>query len=374
MLADKLREGGIYFKNPSKDASCPAAYGIFLFTMKQRELSRAFQNGRAYLRAFHRLYEIDKQIRGDKFPSVSQLAENLGVNERTVKRDLAVMRDSFNAPVIYDRKRHGFRYAQTGWTLPLTRLSEGDLLAFFIAENTLRLTGHTPEALQLKHSLSKIASLLPEEISVNLATLGENIRFQNLPFVSVEPKILQTLAQFAIFQQSVEFDYYSPHARQKTHRTADVYLLHNFAGDWYAVSYDHARQDFRDFHVGRMSNLKETNQFFERKTDWNAEKYLKRGFFMMRGGRLTTVEIIFDAYQAQWIRERHYFHPEETREELPGGDLRLSFKIGEQGLEAVARFCLTYAGNCLVEKPKKLRDMVVKKLKEGLRINCEGII
>lgn len=344
---------------------------IFSLAMKQQEFQSVSPDGRAYLRAFYRLYEIDKQICAGNFPSVRQLAESLRVNERTIKRDIAVMRDSFNAPIIYDRKNGGFRYAKTGWTLPLTRLSEGDLLAFFIAENTLRLTGHTPEALQLKHSLAKIASLLPEEISINLATLGENIRFQNLPFVSVEPKILQTLARFAIFQESAEFDYYSPHSQKHTYRIADVYLLHNFAGDWYAVSFDHQSQDFRDFHVGRMSNLKETNKYFERQKGWNAEDYLKKGFFMMRGGRLTTVEILFDAYQAQWIRERATFHPEEKRADLPDGSLRLSFKIGEKGLEAVARFCLTYAGNCRVEKPKKLRELVINKLNAGLRINCE---
>lgn len=334
--------------------------------MKKPEFQSVSQDGRVYLRAFYRLSEIDKQIRSGSFPNVRQLAASLGVNERTVKRDLAVMRDSFNASLIYDRKRRGFRYAKTGWTLPLTRLGEGDLLAFFIAENTLRLTGHTPEALQLKHSLAKIASLLPEEISINLATLGENIRFQNLPFVSVEPQILQTLARFAIFQQSVEFDYYSPHTQEHTHRITDVHLLHNFAGDWYAVSFDHEKQDFRDFHIGRMSNLKATPLYFDRQKNWNAENYLKKGFFMMRGGRLTTVEILFDAYQAQWIRERHYFHPEEVREELPDGSLRLSFKIGEKGLEAVARFCLTYAGNCRVEKPKKLREIIRGKLQKAL--------
>ena len=337
--------------------------------MKIQELQSISPNGRVYLRAFYRLYEIDKYISTGNFPSVSKLAELLCVNERTIKRDLAVMRDSFNAPIIYDRRKGGFRYTKLGWTLPLTRLSEGDLLAFFIAENTLRLTGHTPEALQLKHSLAKIAALLPEEVSINLATLGENIRFQNLPFVSVEPKVLQTLARFAIVQESVEFDYYSPHSQKHTHRTADVYLLHNFAGDWYAVSFDHESQDFRDFHVGRMSNVKETDNYFERQKGWNAEDYLKKGFFMMRGGRLTTVEILFDSYQAQWIRERATFHPEEQREELPDGSLRLSFKIGEKGLEAVARFCLTYAGNCRIEKPKKLREMVVNKLKKGLEIN-----
>jgi predicted DNA-binding transcriptional regulator YafY len=324
---------------------------------------------RVYLRALVRLSKIHKAIASEQYPGIPRLAEIAEVHERTIKRDLDVLRDEFDAPLKYDRRRKGFYFTIEGWSLPLQKITEGELLSFFIAENALRLTGHTPEAVQLKHSLAKIATFLPEEVSVNLATLGENIRFQNLPFVSVEPKILQDLAITAINQQSIEFDYYSPHNRQKTHRRADVHLLHNFAGDWYAVSFDHQAQDFRDFHVGRMTNLQKINHFFERRKDFIAEDYLNRGFFMMRGGRLITVEIHFDSYQAQWIRERNYFHPEEKREELPDGSLRLSFKIGEKGLEAVARFCLTYTGHCRVEKPAKLKEIIKEKLKKGLDLH-----
>lgn len=58
--------------------------------MKQQEFQSASSDGRAYLRAFYRLYEIDKQICAGNFPSVRQLAETLTVNERTIKRDLDV--------------------------------------------------------------------------------------------------------------------------------------------------------------------------------------------------------------------------------------------------------------------------------------------
>lgn len=90
---------------------------------------------------------------------------------------------------------------------------------------------------------------------------------------------------------------------------------------------------------------------------------------MMRGGKLVTVEIHFDVYQSQWIRERQHFHPDERREDLPDGSLRLLFKIGEKGLEAVARFCLTYAGHCRAEKPKKLKEIVREKLLKGLNLH-----
>ena len=327
---------------------------------------------RVYIRALERLSKITGEIASGNYPSSEKLAEIVSVNERTIKRDIRFLRDELDAPIKADRKKGGYCYTLKGWTLPPLKLSEGELLAFFIAENALKFTGHTPEALQLKDSLLKIAALLPGEVSVNLATLGDNVSFQNLPFASVEPQVLNRLAVAAISQRVVEFDYYSPHKQEHTHRTASIHMLHNFAGDWFAISYDHKEKAFRDFHAGRLKNLKETEEEFKLQKDFNAEEYLKRGFFMMRGGRLTTVEIHFDAFQAQWIRERKFFHPDEIREELPDKSLRLSFKIGEKGLEAVARFCLTYAGHCRVEKPKKLRDLVVEKLKRGLELNDES--
>ncbi|MDQ3323503.1 MAG: WYL domain-containing protein, partial [Acidobacteriota bacterium] len=154
-----------------------------------------------------------------------------------------------------------------------------------------------------------------------------------------------------------------------TSRRAGVLLLHNFIGDWFAVCFDKNKSDTRDFHAGRMSNVKLTGETFEAPAGWNAEEYLKTGFYMMRGGRLVNVEIHFDEFQAQWIRERQFFHPDEQREDLPDGSLRLSFRIGEKGLEAVARFCLTYAGHCRAEKPEKLREIVKEKLLKGLSLH-----
>lgn len=328
-----------------------------------------YSRERVYLRAIERIHTVTKEINTGTYPGTKRLAEILKVSTRTVRRDIEFLRNEFDAPLKYDRERKGYFFSQPGWRLPQLKLTEGELLAFFIAENALKFTGHTPEALQLKNSLQKIAALLPGVVSVNLASLGENVSFQNLPFASVEPHTLNRLAIAAISQTAVEFDYYSPHSQQHSHRVVSIHTLHNFAGDWFAISFDHEKQAFRDFHAGRLKNLKETEVPFQQQKDFDAEDYLKRGFFMMRGGRFVTVQIHFDAFQAQWIREREFFHPDEQREELPDKSLRLSFKIGENGLDAVARFCLTYAGHCRVEKPKKLKDLVIKKLQKGLDLH-----
>jgi predicted DNA-binding transcriptional regulator YafY len=112
--------------------------------------------------------------------------------------------------------------------------------------------------------------------------------------------------------------------------------------------------------------LKTTNEFFEPPKNWNKEEHINSGFGMYRGGKLTEVEIIFDKHQSKWMRERNNYHPQETREELSDGRMKLKFTVGENGLEAVARFCLQYAGNFVAVKPEKLREIINKKLKVAL--------
>lgn len=326
---------------------------------------------RVHTRAVARLKQIHDEISAGRCPNSRTLARLLERSERTIKRDLCVMRDELNAPLIYDRARRGWRYREPGWSFPAQKFNEGELLAFFTAAEVLRATGHAPEAVLLRAALAKLAAFLPAEVSVSLATLGEALTFQALPHVTVEPATLQTLARAAAERRTVSFDYHSQHRNEDTRREADVLLLHNFAGDWYAIAYDHLRGEVRDFHAGRIRRLALTETYFDPPIGWDADVYLRRGFYMMRGGRSTTVEIVFDSYQARWMRERQTFHPNERREDLPDGSMRLTFPVGRNGLDAVARFCLAYAGHARAERPAALRRLIRERLTCALKDHIE---
>ncbi len=320
---------------------------------------------RTLYHVYQKLHQLRELIAGDDCPNAARLAEKMEISLRTVKRYLDHLREC-GAPLGNNRKRGGYFFTDPFWQLPAMRLSEGDLLAFFIAEQSLKLLGHSQEAGQLRCSLSKLASFLPQEVSINLTALATGVSFEHLPFAAALPDTLALLTKAAINQQSVSFDYYSPHNREHTTRAVNVLLMHNFAGDWFAVCWDLLKKDYRDFHVGRMSNVLLLNEYFDPPKEWNSAEYLKTGFSMMRGGKLTEVEIVFNDFRAQWIREREFFHPDESREDLPDGSLRLRFTVGEQGLDAVARFCLTYAGDCEAIKPLKLRKIIKEKLAKAI--------
>lgn len=55
-----------------------------------------------------RLLAIDAAIRAGRYPSVPSFMSRFEVSERTVRGDLAFMRERLNAPLEHDRSRGGY--------------------------------------------------------------------------------------------------------------------------------------------------------------------------------------------------------------------------------------------------------------------------
>ena len=321
------------------------------------------------LSQFRRLFNIHQNLANREYLNTAAFSRKLGVHRRTIKRDIAFMRDSLSAPIKYDSSKKGYYYAHLNWEMPLSPLTEGELLAFFVAAIALQGKGTTYEEKTLHKAISKIAASLPEEISVNLSCLFENTSFQSPPHVLVEGKLLQTLHQATVEHELLEISYVSKTSGKSENRRIEPLHLHNHEGTWYVVAFDHKRKQILIFHTARISDLKNSGEYFNPHKDFRKEDYLGDSFGMFRGGKQVKVEILFDEYQSNWMKERNLYHSSEQRRELPDGTLELKFTVGEDGLEAVARFCLQYAGHCQIIKPLKLKEIVKEELKKGLELN-----
>lgn len=333
--------------------------------MGKKANSKKSKKSRIRLRQFAQLYKIHRLIANRGYPTTQKLSDDLEVSSRTVKRYIRFLREEIGAPVKYDKAKNGYYYTHANWEMPLEPLTEGELLAFFIAAIALQGEGGSYEDERLRRALAKISVSLPEEVSVSFECLFNSTSFQAPSHVLADGRMLDELHRAIVEEEEITFDYSSPQSGKSQRRVRPLHL-HNHEGTWYVISFDKLRQDYRDFHTGRISNLKKTNKSLDPPKNWNKDDYLSRGFGMYRGGKKTEVEIIFDEYQSQWMWEQNLFHPKEEREKLPGNKMKLSFSIGENGLEAVARFCLQYTGNFVAVKPQKLREIIREKLAKGL--------
>ena len=99
--------------------------------------------------SLERIAALDRAVRAGEYPNAKTIARLLEVSHRTVQRDVEFLRDRLGAPLEYDPVRNGYVYRDPAFRLPFLTLTEGELVALFLAERVLQQYRGTPYAADL---------------------------------------------------------------------------------------------------------------------------------------------------------------------------------------------------------------------------------
>jgi predicted DNA-binding transcriptional regulator YafY len=313
-----------------------------------------------------RLAALDRMIRAGSYPNARTAAAALEVHPRTVHRDLEFLRDSWGAPVEYCPVRHGFYYRDADYALPLLRLSEGELVALFLAERVMQQYRGTPYASDLATAFRKLTDQLPETVTVDLSHLGGDYSVRGPGAGAADARLFRRVARAVREGRRLELVYWTASRDAVGRRVVDPYHLASIAGDWYLVAYCHLREEVRMFAPGRIRSARETGERFERPAGFRIEDYLDGSFRAVRGdGRPRRVRLLFAASAARYVGERQW-HPSQRLRFRKDGRLELTLRLGD--LEEVTRWVLGYGAACEVLEPPELRERVRAELREALGV------
>lgn len=318
---------------------------------------------REHLRNYERFAWIDVQIRAKKYPNNRKIAEQFEISEKTAQRTIEFMRDRLKAPVEYSPQKRGWFYSKSDYILlPLIQMSEAELLSLLIAEKLIRQYRGLAIGRQIEEAFAKILNSNSDIISVDLNALSEAHSFETTPTTKLDFDTLHNVGRAVSKKLTIEMTYFTATRGKVEERRVDPLHLRNSGGEWYLIAWDHRRKALRDFLVSRIRELTVTNQKFKWPEGVKLEEQLNSGFGMIRGSEPIEVEIIFDEYQARWIRERSKFHHTELREELPDGRLRLQMTV--TALDGVKRFVMQYGAHVTVTQPEELRRAIQVEIKK----------
>jgi len=132
-----------------------------------------------------------------------------------------------------------------------------------------------------------------------------------------------------------------------------LYLIAN------SRTYGGIRISFAVDRITRSTWLK--GQHFTYPQDYSPAQQLD-GAFGLVGGESEKVEIIFDAEQAKYVRERRW-HPTQRFVTLPDGRVRMTMTVS--GTHDVVLWLLGHTGTFEVVQPPALREQVRQRLKAG---------
>jgi predicted DNA-binding transcriptional regulator YafY len=283
----------------------------------------------------------------------SELAEELGVSERTIHRYMGML-DELGIPIYSERGPYGGFSLVRGYRLPPLIFTPEEATALYLGAELVKGIWGTSYHDAAVGATAKLDNVLPEALLQEVQQAQRGLLVTGWLRRDYGPwaPILEELRRCVARRRQIDLVYQS-FRQEYTRRTLDPYALALQWGNWYLVGYCHLRADLRTFRVDRIQEVVPTGETFEVPIDFSARDYLLR----MAEERPTTyyrVVVLFEPEAAHIVRERR----EEWQDlhEHQDGSVTLAFDAGD--LAWPCRWVLTYQDKATVIAPPELATMV----------------
>lgn len=183
-------------------------------------------------------------------PSITgpQLAARVGVDTRTVRRDVVALHD-LGIPVEAERGPAGGYRLRPGYRMPPLMLTGAEAAVIALGLLAARRNG-----LDAEGALAKVLRVLPDLVRMRVEALEDTLHFTGKPPSPDPPDadLVLVLADAALRGRRVAATYRTA-AGAQTDRVLSPYGVVAHGGRWYAPAFDHARRELRAFRVDRLA-------------------------------------------------------------------------------------------------------------------------
>jgi predicted DNA-binding transcriptional regulator YafY len=190
-----------------------------------------------------------------------ELAGELGVTERTLRRDVDRLRSLGYAIAAAPGPSGGGYRLGSGASLPPLALDDAETRALAVALGTPAQTGVAGSETAAIASLAKLDRLLPAHLRRQVTTLRDTTLSLDHSRPTVPSERLVALAECCHIREKVHFRYQTGDGTSGRRRV-EPYRLVATEQNWYLVAHDLDRADWRTFRVDRISDLERSGHTF----------------------------------------------------------------------------------------------------------------
>jgi predicted DNA-binding transcriptional regulator YafY len=176
-----------------------------------------------------------------------QLARRLGIDVRTLRRDVTSLRD-LGIPVEAERGPAGGYRLRPGYRMPPLMLTATEATAV-----ALGLIAARRDGLDADGALAKIRRVLPDEVRLRVEALEQTLGFTGAPHEAMPPQAehLLLLAEAARRGRRVRARYTASDGVESD-RELSPYGVVSHRGRWYVPAHDHGRDALRALRADRF--------------------------------------------------------------------------------------------------------------------------
>ncbi|MEV4365020.1 YafY family protein [Nonomuraea sp. NPDC049625] len=181
----------------------------------------------------------------------TELAERLGVSERTLRRDVDRLRE-LGYPVSAARGTDGGYQLAPGAVLPPLLLDDEEAVALAVGIGDAAQSGIAGMQEASLRALTKVIRVLPPRLRARVDALREMTLSVAPAGPVVAAQVLTAVAQACRDQERLRFGY-TARGSAPTRREVEPHRLVALGGRWYLAAYDLTRHDWRSFRLDRLT-------------------------------------------------------------------------------------------------------------------------
>lgn len=304
---------------------------------------------------------FDHEVRRQRFPNAAQLAGQFEVSGKTAQRSIEYFRDRLQAPLEYDYFKKGYFYSDSNFQLPLTRISEKELVALLISRKLISDASAGSLSDELEHVSQKLGSLLAAHLP-GRAHPEEAFSFRWRTINPSNAEIFQTTTSALLQGNLLTFCYQAPSRSTGSKRTVEPHHMVNYMGNWHLIAFCQLRNDWRDFLLGRMTNcqIEETAFAIRAKEEW--QPLLQNSFGIYQNRELFEVTLRFTPARSRWVKGEVWH--EGQRDVEDNGFLIRTIPVSHEA--EIMLEILKHGAQIEVLKPDWLRDKVAEEIKAAM--------
>jgi predicted DNA-binding transcriptional regulator YafY len=198
-----------------------------------------------------RLLELLELLQARPSTSGREIADRLGIDARTVRRYVGVLRE-LGIPIEGQRGVGGGYRIRPGYRLPPLMLGDDEAVAVVLGLLATRESDPDGGSDAVAGALAKINRVLPSTLRRQVEALEETLDFTASRGSAPADAALVLLLADAVRRRRRLHTAYRSFSGEESERELSPYGLVVHSGCWYIVAHDHKRDDLRTFRVDRM--------------------------------------------------------------------------------------------------------------------------
>ncbi len=295
----------------------------------------------------------------------SELAQFLGVSEKTIQRDIRALIDDHSYKIErQDWQGGGYVLKDPMASLILMDVSEREVVSVLMASRCVEEYAGTRFEAPLRSAFRKLSTLMKGLVKVSTDQWDETVLIQQQKKELCGPEQFDLLAKAVSSKFAITFQYPKPAEHVWQQRRAEPYLLYYSLGIWYVVSYDLDARGWRKFALARMKDTEMLAFESVHGSTSAARKLADKGMGAFFSAKTETVRLWLDG-KAAWFAAQAPWHPSQKLEARANGSALMTLEVS--GTQDIIRKVMEWCPDVIVLAPASLQEDVEERLRIGQR-------